>query len=328
MSERDVSPGGLPFPVKPRIIIIAIIVIGVLSLAMSSFYIVDQTEEAVVLLLGQFKTIKGPGLQFKLPFGIEKNYNVPTKVVQNELFGYRTDQPGITTVYSRADYPEESLMLTGDLNIIDVEWSIQYKIVDPKAWLFKVENRHKTIRDISQSVVNKLVGDRTIFDVIGPKRTNIMVQAQDEMNKIFTQYELGINVVAVQLRNIVPPEGTVQDAFEDVNKAIQDMERLINEGKEEYNKEIPKARGQAERLIQEAQGYKSETVNEANGDVARFLKVYDEYRKNPDVTKARLYVEMVEDVFGSGEKTEVIDKNLDNFLPLKNLNGSTQGGQQ
>ena len=327
MSERDVSPGGLPFPVKPKMIVIAIIVIGLLALGMSSFYIVDQTEEAVVLRFGKFKSIEGPGLQYKLPFGIERNYNVPTKVVQYEYFGYRTEQPGITTRYSRADYPEESIMLTGDLNIIDVEWSVQYKITDAKAWLFHVENRHKTIRDVSQSVVNQLVGDRTIFDVIGPERNNIMVQAQDNMNRIFKQYQLGINVVAVQLRNIVPPEG-VQDAFEDVNKAIQDMERLINEGKEEYNREIPKAKGQAEKVVLEAEGYKSEKINEAKGDVARFLKVYEQYRKNPKVTRERLYIEMFEDVFEDGQGTDIIDKNLTNFLPLKSLNGGVPGGQQ
>ncbi len=325
MSDRNNTPKGIPFPVRPKMILLAIVVIVIIGTVMSSFYVVDQTEQAVILLLGNFKTIQGPGLQFKLPFGIEKNFNVPTQVVQTEQFGFRTERAGINTVYSRADFPEESVMLTGDLNIVDVEWTIQYRIIDPRAWLFNVENRVKTIRDVSQSVVSQLVGDRTIFDVIGPERTTIEVQAQENMNTILKNYGLGINVTTVKLRNIVPPEGAVQDAFEDVNKAIQDMERLINEGKEQYNKEIPKAEGQAQQLIQEAQGYATEKVNRSKGDVARFNAVLQEYRRNPEITRNRLYIEMMEDVFGAENvPVDLIDRNLENFLPLKNLQG--QGG--
>ena len=329
MSERDVTPSsGLPFSVKPRIIVIAIIVIALIVLVTSSFYVVDQTEQAVVLLFGKFTRITGPGLHFKMPFNIEKNYNVPTRVVQTMQFGFRTEKAGITTVYSRGDYPQESIMLTGDLNIIDVEWTIQYLIVDPKAWLFKVENREKTIRDISQSTVNMLVGDRAILDVIGSERSNIEIQAQQLVNDRLRNYDLGINVTTVKLRNIVPPKGEVQDAFEDVNKAIQDMNRLNNEGKEQYNREIPRARGEAEQLIQEAKGYAAERVNEAKGDVARFNSVLAEYLKNKDVTRTRLYIEMMEDVFAVQEGTDLIDRNLENFIPLKTLQGQVQGATQ
>ncbi|MEA1910721.1 MAG: FtsH protease activity modulator HflK [Spirochaetota bacterium] len=320
MSEQNVTP--MPqFKMKPKLVIVVIIIIAVLSLVMSSFYVVDQTEQAVVLQLGKFNRMSGPGLQFKLPFGIEKNYNVPTQQIQNMTFGFRTEQAGINTVYSRGDYPEESVMLTGDLNIIDVEWVIQYRITDAKAWLFNVVYRDQTIRDISQSVINQLVGDRAILDVIGPERTNIMDQAKVKMNEILSKYDLGASVTTVQLKNIVPPAGNVQDAFEDVNKAIQDMERLINEGKEEYNKEIPKASGDADKMIQIAQGYAAERVNEARGDVARFLSVRNEYVKNPAVTRTRLYLETMEKVFGTNEGTDLIDKNLDGFLPVKNLQG-------
>jgi membrane protease subunit HflK len=290
--------------------------------------VVDQTEQAVVLLFGRFNRIAGAGLHFKLPFSIEKNYNVPTQVVQTMQFGFRTERPGITTVYSRGDFPEESVMLTGDLNIIDVEWTIQYLIIDPKAWLFNVENKEKTIRDISQSVVNALVGDRAILDVIGPERANIEIEAQELMQQRFDSYKFGIRVTTVKLRNIVPPRGEVQDAFEDVNKSIQDLNRLINEGKEQYNKEIPLARGQAEQLIQEARGYAARRVNTARGDVARFTSVLTEYRKNPDVTRARLYIEMIEDVFEEESGTDLIDRNLENFIPLKQLQGQVQGGAQ
>lgn len=323
MSEQNVTP--MPqFKMKPKLVIVVIIIIAALSLVMSSFYVVDQTEQAVVLQLGKFNRMAGPGLQFKLPFGIEKNYNVPTQQIQNMTFGFRTEQAGINTVYSRGDYPEESIMLTGDLNIIDVEWVIQYRITDPKAWLFNVVYRDQTIRDVSQSTINQLVGDRAILDVIGPERTNIMDQALIRMNEILSKYELGATVTTVQLKNIVPPAGNVQDAFEDVNKAIQDMERLINEGKEEYNKEIPKASGDADKMVQIAQGYATERVNQARGDVARFLSVRDEYIKNPAVTRTRLYLETIEEIFGTNEGTDLIDKNLDGFLPIKNLQGVAQ----
>ena len=329
MSERNVSPGsGLPFSIKPRIIVIAVIVIALIILITSSFFVVDQTEQGVVLRFGKFNRLSSPGLHFKMPFNIEKNYNVPTQVVQNMQFGFRTEKAGITTVYSRGDYPEESIMLTGDLNIVDVEWTIQYLIVDPKAWLFNVENREKTIRDISQSTINLLVGDRAILDVIGNERTAIEVEGQQLLNERLKSYNLGINVTTIKMGNIVPPKGEVQDAFEDVNKAIQDMNRLINEGKEQYNSEIPRARGEAEKLIQEAKGYAAERVNEARGDVARFNSVRAEYAKNPDVTRTRLYIEMIEDVFALEEGTDLIDRNLSNFIPLKTLQGQIQGGTQ
>jgi modulator of FtsH protease HflK len=329
MSERDVSPpSGLPFTIKPKLVVIAVIVIALIILITSSFFVVDQTEQSVVLLFGKFNRMATPGLHFKLPFNIEKNYNVPTQVVQNFQFGFRTEKAGINTVYSRGDYPEESIMLTGDLNIIDVEWTIQYRIIDAKAWLFNVENREKTIRDISQSTINLLVGDRAILDVIGSERTNIELEGIRLLNAQLKAYNLGTNVIAVKLRNIVPPKGDVQDAFEDVNKAIQDMNRLINEGKEQYNREIPRASGEAEKLIQEAKGYAAERVNEANGDVARFTSVLEEYEKNKDVTRTRLYIEMIEDVFALAEGTDLIDKNLENFIPLKTLQNQVQGGAQ
>ena len=330
MSERDVTPPKLPFSLKPRTIIIIIVVVALIVVVTSSFFVVDQAEEAVVLRFGNYNRTVGPGLNFKLPFNIERNYNVPTQRIQNMSFGFRTAEAGINTRFSDVDYPEESIMLTGDLNIIDVEWIIQYRIVDPQAWLFNVSNQEKTIRDISQSVVNLLVGDRTIFDVIGDERTNIEFLAQEQMNQIFGNYQLGINVTQVRLQNIVPPVGRVQDAFEDVNRAVQDMNRLINEGREQFNTEIPRARGEARQLIEEAEGYAARRVNEAQGDVARFNSVLEEYSQSPDVTRRRLYYEMVEDVFAGEEGMTLIDRNLDNFLPLLNLDGAqqTQGVNQ
>lgn len=326
MPERNVTPPKMPFTLQPKMIFIILFVVAAVSVVMSSFFVVDQTEEAVVLRFGQFHRMVEPGLNFKLPFNIEKNYNVPTQVIQNMSFGFRTQRAGVTTVYADQDFPQESIMLTGDLNIADVEWIIQFRIVDPRAWLFNIENHTKTIRDISQSVINMLVGDRAILDVLGPERTAIEVQGQDLMNEIFQSYKFGIRVTTVKLQNVVPPKGPVQDAFEDVNKAIQDMNRLINEGKEAYNKEIPKAKGEADQLIQIARGYAAERVNRARGDVARFQSVLTEYRKDRNTTRTRLYFEMVEDVFKNEKGVDLIDKNLKNFIPLKNFNA--QGGER
>lgn len=318
MAERNVTP--IRGPLKLGTIILGVVVIAIIGVFATSFFVVDQTEEAVLLTLGRYTKTVGAGLHFKFPLGIQQNYNVKTRVVQTEQFGFRTAQAGVQTRYEEQSYPEESTMLTGDLNIVDVEWILQYRIKDPKAWLFNMDDRPKTIRDISQSVINMLVGDRTILDVIGPQRTLIEEAGTQLMNETLNGYGLGVEIIAVRLQNIVPPTG-VQAAFEDVNMAQQDMNRLINEGKEAYNKEIPRARGEADQVVQIARGYASERVNRANGDVARFVSVYDEYRKAPDVTRDRLYYEMMEAIFVQETGTDLIDRELGNFIPLKNLGG-------
>ncbi|MDD3981663.1 MAG: FtsH protease activity modulator HflK [Spirochaetia bacterium] len=308
---------------KGPIILIIVLAVAIITVLSTSFIIVDQTESAVITTFGRYSKTVGAGLHYKLPFGIQKSYIVPTKVIQTETFGFRTLKTGFQTQYSEQQYPDESTMLTGDLNIVDVEWIIQYRIDDPQAWLFNVFDKQKTIRDISQSVMNRLVGDRLILGVIGSDRQTIQDNAVVMMNDIFDQYGLGIKVTQVQLQNIVPPAG-VQNAFEDVNKAIQDMNRLINEGKEAYNAEIPKAKGQADQLVEIAQGYAAERVNEAKGDVARFESVLTEYRKSPDITRKRLYFEMIDEILAGNSEVELIDKTLENVIPLKMLGGAQE----
>jgi membrane protease subunit HflK len=319
---------------NPAIITLVIGGIVLIILLATSVFIVDQTEEAVITRFGKYNTTKGPGLQFKLPFGIDKNYTVNVKTVQTEEFGFRTVSSGRNQAYNNAgSFPisqytsqtSESTMLTGDLNIVDVEWIIQYLVSDPKAWTFNVNDRVRTIRDVSRSVINMLVGDRAIMDIMGLERSAIEAEGIAMMNETFRGYGLGIDVIAVKLQNVTPPAG-VQQAFEDVNKAMQDKERLINEGQQAYNEEIPKTKGEAERRIQEAQGYARERVNRANGDVARFNAVYREYIRSPEVTRQRLYYEMIEEVFKDEKGTALIDRSLRNFLPMMNLNGA-QGGR-
>jgi len=324
MADNQFNPTKKLKKLTPTFVITILVVLVAIAAALSSFFVVDATEQAVVTRLGKYSRTVGAGLQFKLPFGLDRNYNVPSNVVQTEQFGFKTiSTAGIQGGIYENNITEESRMLTGDLNIVDVEWIIQYKIVDPAAWLFNVKDRTKTIRDISQSVLNMLVGDRAILDVMGSERSAIESQAQILMNENFNQLGLGIDVLTVKLQNIVPPAG-VQDAFEDVNKAIQDMNRFINEGKEAYNTEIPKAQGEADRQIQVAQGYAVERVNKALGDVARFNAVYEEYRKSPNVTRERLYIETMEEVFNSKENSTLIDGELDNVLPVKTLAGGAQ----
>ncbi|MDR2898550.1 MAG: FtsH protease activity modulator HflK [Spirochaetaceae bacterium] len=303
--------------VTPVMVVLAAILIVVLAVLGTTFFMVDETEQAVLTRFGAYRVTVGSGLHFKLPFGIDKHYTVPTKVVQTEQFGFTTVQRGNSYTYQN-DITRESTMLTGDLNIVDVEWIIQYRIMDPAAWLFSVKERQQTIRDVSQSVVNTLVGDRAILDVMGSERSIIENTALEMMNENFRQFNLGINIIAVKLQNIVPPAG-VQAAFEDVNKATQDMNRLENEGREAYNAEIPRAQGERDQQILIARGYASERVNRAKGDVARFNSMYEEYRKSPQVTRERLYLEMMEEVFKSQKNSTLIDRNLDNILPVKNL---------
>jgi membrane protease subunit HflK len=311
--------------VSPKLIVWIIVAIVLVMLVLSSFFVVDQTEQSVVLRLGKYNRTVGPGLQTKIPLGIESSYNVPTQVVQTMTFGYRANSSN-TPLYGNSDYPNESLMLTGDLNIIDVEWIVQYKIEDPVKWMFNVESRETTIRDISQSVMNQLVGDLPILSVMTSERTSIEVLAQENTQKIFDNYKLGVRVVTVKLQNIVPPVGEVQDAFEDVNKAIQDMNRLINEGKQNYNKVIPSATGEANKIVQIAQGYAAERVNQATGDVARFDSVREVYEQSKEITRTRLYIEAMEAIVNptEGGSVTLVDKNLKNYLPLQMLGGDTK----
>ena len=312
---------------NPGTIFLAIIIIGVLIFLGTSFYIVDQAEEAVLTRFGKYLKTTGPGLHYKLPFGIDKTYLVSVKEVQTEQFGFRTVSMGISPMYSND--VSMATMLTGDLNMVDVEWVIQYRIYDPVAWIFNVMERNQTIRDVSQSVINMLVGDRAIMDIMGSERSAIEVAGAEYMNETFKSFGLGINVIAVKLQNTDPPAG-VQQAFDDVNKAIQDRNRLINEGQQLYNELIPRTRGEADQTIQVAEGYATERKNKAEGDVARFNAVYEEYRRAPDVTRQRLYYEMIEDIFKDDEDTALIDRRFNNFLPFRDLGGTqgtSQGGQ-
>jgi membrane protease subunit HflK len=314
---------GRGFRFTPKFLILGILAVVVIIMLSTGFFVVDQTEQAVILRLGKYLKTVGPGLQFKIPFGIDKSYSVETQTVQTMSFGYRATSAGnlsgSSTKYSYSKYMDESTMLTGDLNIVDIQWIVQYRIDDPYKWLFNINNPAQTISDLSRSVMNQLVGDLPILSIMTSERTSMEVEAQEMLQASLDSYGMGVKIVTVKLQDIVPPAGDVQDAFEDVNKAIQDMNKYINEGKENYNRVIPAAEGEASKVIQEAQGYASERVNTATGDVARFKSVLEEYRKSPDITARRLYIETMESVLAAGGNLTVIDKNLESFLPLMNI---------
>ncbi len=316
---------GRGFRFSPKLLILALVVVFVIVTISTGFFVVDQTEQAVILRLGKYLKTVGPGLQFKIPFGIDTSYNVQTQTVQTMSFGYRSTTTGnisgSSTSYNYSKYTAESTMLTGDLNIVDIQWIVQYRIEDPYKWLFELNNPQTTISDISRSVMNQLVGDLPILSIMTSERTSMEVEAQEKLQIALDNYNMGVKIVTVKLQDIVPPAGDVQDAFEDVNKAIQDMNKYINQGKENYNSIIPAAEGEASKIIQEAQGYSSERVNTATGDVARFKSVLAEYEKSPEITAKRLYIETMEEVLAgttSGELT-IVDSNLDGFIPFMNL---------
>jgi len=307
-------------PLKGTHIIAAAVAVVIIILGFFSFTVISTTDNGVVTRFGKYNRTLESGLHIIIPV-IERVYHIPVTTVQKEEFGFRTTLASDRSQY-RNNILRESLMLTGDLNIINVEWTVQYKIIDPKAWLFNVEENERinTIRDVSSAAINSMIGDLTILDVMGTARDTIQFSARDMMNERYKQLGLGISVTSIQLQNVIPPE-EVQQAFEDVNIAIQDMDRMINEGKEAYNNEIPRAKGEADKLIQEALGYASERVNKAEGDTARFNAVYEEYVKAPDITRRRLYLETLNAIFANTDKVTFVDKNLKNFLPLKNLTG-------
>jgi len=332
MAESKFTPQGSGRRRISGSLVVGLVIAAVVAITVfSSFYTINANERGVVTRFGKFKATVEDGLHWKFPLGIDSVSKVP-QTVQAKQFGFRTLQAGVSTTYDQSDWSHESEMLTGDLNIVDVTWIIEYRITDPKAWLFNVDNsripgsrvednRDKTLRDVSQSAVNQLVGDRAILDVISSARVSIEYEAKQMIQDTLDSYNLGVSITEVKMQQVVPPKGEVQDAFEDVNKAIQDRNRLINEGERAYYAEIPRIGGEAKQLIAEAEGYRQARVNRAQADVALFNAIYQEYRRSPAVTRERMYYETLSEIFAESENTYLVDRDLDNFLPLKNLNG-------
>ena len=294
------------------------IILGVILLIIifGSIFQIEPEEIGVITRLGKYSRTVEPGLNFKLPF-FDKLYKIPVERQQKQEFGFRTTgSEGGKTNYQKSESDiEESLMLTGDLNLADVEWVVQYRIDSAYNFLFKVRNPEKSLRDISEASMRQVVGDRTVNEVLTVGRTEVASKARDLMQKLCNEYQLGIKVDQVVLQDVNPPT-PVKAAFNAVNQAQQEKETLINEARSEYNKVIPKASGQAKETLQKAEGYALERVNNALGEVARFNDLYTEYTKAPDVTRRRIYLETMSKVLPQLGQKIITDKNGSNVLPL------------
>lgn len=297
-----------------------VIAAGVIVLIMgfSSFYTVQPDEAGIVQRFGKYVRSTDPGLNFKLPLGIEKVTKVKVRYVFKSEFGFRTDKPGVRTYYSPKSYGDESLMLTGDLNIAEVEWVVQFKIKDAYKMLFKVRNPEKIIRDISEAVMRQVVGDSSITDVLTVGRIEINNAAKAKMQQILDFYDSGLHIVTVKLQNVNPPD-QVKAAFNEVNEAKQEKDKVINQAWENYNHQVPRAHGEAEKLIQESQGYALNRVNRAQGDVQRFLSMYEQYRLAEEVTRRRLYLETMNDILPRAKIKYIVDPQQESILPLLRL---------
>jgi membrane protease subunit HflK len=305
-----------------------ITVVAVALALITSIYTVPTDSAGVVQRFGRYSRTTEPGIHLKIPYWIEAATAVPVKKVQKEEFGFRTLKAGVDSQYlgieeidAGRSSPQDLLrlieesgerglrgqsrglqvdakeilrseyaMLTGDLNITDVEWIVQYRIKDPGNYLFNIREPREAIRDASQAVMRLLVGNGSVDEAITIGRIDYENSAQTMIQALLDEYETGIHVVTVKIQSSNPPQ-RVRPAFNEVNKALQQKEQRINEAMRGYNEAIPRTRGEAQKLIESARGYAAERVNRAEGDVAKFEKVYTEYQKAPDITRQRMYLE-------------------------------------
>jgi len=304
--------------------IAAIVLLGIAVMTITAtVYQIPSDSVGVVLRFGKYITEVQPGLRFKLPFGIDEVIVLPVKRQLKQEFGFAAH--GATNPHQGSVNPDsEKRMVTGDLNSALVEWIVQYRISDPANFLFKVRNPEETLRDVSESVMREVVGDRTVDEVLTIGRQEIESEALSKMQALASKYEVGVSIDQVQLKNVNPPEA-VQDSFNEVNQAQQEKEKLINEARREYNRSIPLAKGTKEQKVQEAEGYRLQRINEAQGDVSRFNAVLTEYLKAPDVTKRRIYLETMQEILPLLSSKIIIDENARSVLPLLQLDGGKGG---
>ncbi len=309
-----------------------LIVLGIIIFigGATSYYKVDTDEEAILLRFGKYVDTYPYGLHFKLPFGIDRAIRVKTKLRQKHEFGFRTSGArGTRSQYSTKDFTEESLMLTGDLNLAEVQWVVQFQISEPQKYLFHTKDPQQNIRDVSESVMRRVVGDRAVSEMLTTGKAEVMVEATRLTQEILDRYDMGIQIVNITLQDVDPPD-EVKASFNEVNAAKQEQEKMINNAEKEYNRVIPKAKGQAEQKIAIAQGYAESILNRSKGDADKFKLVLAAYRRAPRTTRERLYLEAMEDVLGRVKNLTVVDPKLDGLLPLypqSAAKGNTRGAQ-
>jgi membrane protease subunit HflK len=285
---------------------------------LTSIKTVGPEQEGIVLFLGKFNRTVQPGLNFIVPFGLERMYKIPVQRQLKQEFGFRTVQTGTRTQYSKDAYRDESLMLTGDLNLADVEWVVQYRIVNSYNYLFRVRDAEDALHDMAEAAMRKIVGDRTVNEVLTVGRQEVASSMEELLQRMCNEYENGIRIDQVVLQDVNPPD-PVKPSFNAVNEAQQERETLINRAESEYNRVIPRARGEAQETIQLAEAYALNRVNIATGEADRFNSLYGEYVKAPDVTKKRIYYETMERILPKIGTKIIVDEKGNNVLPLLNI---------
>ena len=315
---KQVMPGGSGLPGS---LVFLIAVLGAAVLAFYAFtFRVNADELGIVMFFGKPTRAEPPGLHFRLPYPIEE-VRLP-KVTQQRIIevGMRSGS-GTRSFGGIRDVPEESLILTGDENIVDVDFVVFWRIKDAKDYLFNIQNPEVTVKEVAESAMREVIGQSNIQPILTEARQKTEQAVQKLMQSLLDAYGAGVRVDQVQLQKVDPPTQVI-DAFRDVQAARADMERLQNEAFSYANRVVPEARGEAERILQSARAYKEQSVAEATGQTARFLKVYEEYKKAPDVTRKRMYLETMERVLGGTDKIIVDSKGGQGvvpFLPLDQL---------
>ena len=310
---------------KPQMILIGFAVVGVLVGVVTSIYTVQADEEGVVLRFGKYQSTQSPGLHFKMPFFIDRVEKVEVLRQMKQEFGFGTG--GNTNRFQYvgdSEQEQEKKMVTGDLNAARVEWVIQYRITEPKDYLFEVRNADTTLRNASESVMREVVGDRTVDEVITIGRQDIERESLEKLKVLVKKYKLGISINQIQLKNVKPPR-EVEESFNEVNRAEQEKSTAVNVANGEYNQKVPKAAGVAQQDISRAEGYATKRVNEAEGDAARFEALLKAYQQAPEVTRRRMYLETMQKVMPQLERKIIMDEEGNQVLPLLQLN---QGGIQ
>ena len=280
----------------------------------SSIFRVELEEEGVLLTLGEYSGLRQSGIHLKWPAPIQTVIKIPTKRELEMEFGQRAKTSSNRRV-GRSEVEEESLMLTGDLNVAVVPWKTQYRIAEPDKFLFKVKDPIGTFRDMNEAVMREVIGDRSVNEVLTTGRQEIASKMEDKLQKMCDQYENGIKINRILLQKVLPPK-QVQDAFNEVNTAEQEKEKMINQALGDYNKIIPRARGEAEQTVQQAEGYAMDRINRAKGDISLFEDLLKAYKKAPEVTKNRIYLETMADVYPNVKQKIILDKELEGVLPL------------
>ncbi|MDQ3622893.1 MAG: FtsH protease activity modulator HflK [Verrucomicrobiota bacterium] len=300
---------------------VAIVGLLLLILLWTGIYTIPVESVGVVQRLGKYYATVEPGLRFKIPYGIDRVTIVPVRRQLKMEFGFATR--GATDEYQVSEEPDdEKLMVTGDLNTALVEWIVQYRVSNPRQFLFAVRNPKTTLRDAAESIMREVVGDRTVDEVITIGRQDMESECLSNLQTLVNRYEMGLGIDQVQLKNVNPPR-QVQASFDEVNQAQQEKQRAINVANGEYNKAVPRARGNAERLLSEATGYATKRVNEATGDVARFQTIFAQYQRAPEVTKQRLYLETMVEVIPKLGRKIILDQGGQQALPLLQLQTAT-----